>query len=211
MELTHFGHACVLVQTPTARLLIDPGTLSSGFEDARDLDAVLITHQHADHLDLARLGALLAANPGVALIVDPGSAPSIVAAGFEHRVVEAGNRFTVGESVIDVMGGEHALIHSDVPVVPNGGFIVDDGAFYHPGDSYFVPVHSIDVFAVPASGPWLKVGEAVDFLRAVRARIAIPIHEAALSSTATHYAIMGNLAPTETAFTPVDRGQTLFV
>ncbi|MCA1695075.1 MAG: MBL fold metallo-hydrolase, partial [Actinobacteria bacterium] len=46
MEITHFGHSCVLLDTGSARLLIDPGTWSEGFEDLTGLDAVLITHQH---------------------------------------------------------------------------------------------------------------------------------------------------------------------
>ncbi len=76
MKLTHLGHACLLVETDDARLLIDPGTMST-FEDVRDLDAVLVTHQHADHVDAPRLAALLAANPGARLVVDPDSVTAV--------------------------------------------------------------------------------------------------------------------------------------
>ena len=51
MSLTHLGHACVLYETPSSRLLVDPGTMSS-FSDLRDLTAVLVTHEHADHVDV---------------------------------------------------------------------------------------------------------------------------------------------------------------
>ena len=55
MHLTHLGHACVLVETEHARLLIDPGTLSSGLEGLLDLDAILVTHEHPDHVDVERV------------------------------------------------------------------------------------------------------------------------------------------------------------
>ncbi len=207
MNLTHFGHACVLVETASTRLLVDPGTLAAGFESASDLDAVLITHQHPDHIDLARLPALLAANPGATLFVDPGTVPMVSGAGLEHKVVRSGERVTIGGSVVDVVGGEHASLHPDIPVVPNGALVVDDGAFYHPGDSFVVPPQEVDIFGLPASGPWLKVSEAIDFVRAVTPRIAVPIHEAALASTATHYGLLTALAPAGTAFTPLTRGE----
>ena len=52
MQVTHFGHACVLVEQGTARILIDPGQWSDGFGGLRDLDGILITHRHPDHLDV---------------------------------------------------------------------------------------------------------------------------------------------------------------
>jgi L-ascorbate metabolism protein UlaG (beta-lactamase superfamily) len=60
----------VLVETPRARLLIDPGTLSSGFADLTDLDALLVTHEHADHVDATAVVALLRQNPRATLVVD---------------------------------------------------------------------------------------------------------------------------------------------
>ena len=74
MQVTHFGHSCVLLDTGAARLLIDPGNFSQGFEDVTGLDAVLVTHQHPDHLDPERLPALLRGNPDARLIVDSGTA-----------------------------------------------------------------------------------------------------------------------------------------
>ena len=39
----------------------------------------------------------------------------------------------------------------------------------------------MDTLLVPASAPWLKLGEALDFVRAVKPRRAYPIHDATLS------------------------------
>ncbi|TXB92490.1 MBL fold metallo-hydrolase, partial [Mycobacterium tuberculosis] len=46
MQLTHFGHSCLLAEFGQTRLLFDPGTFSHGFEGITGLSAILITHQH---------------------------------------------------------------------------------------------------------------------------------------------------------------------
>ncbi|SMD07496.1 MBL fold metallo-hydrolase [Lentzea albidocapillata] len=178
MKLVHFSHACVLLESGSTRILIDPGTFSSGFEDLEDLDAVLVTHQHFDHIDAERLPALLKANPRAQLIVDEGTAPSVENA----TVARPGDTFKIGDTTVRVVGGQHAVIHEDIPIVPNAAYVVGDGAFYHPGDSLFVPDEDIDVLGLPAGAPWLRTGEAVDFMRAVKPRVAVPIHEKTLAS-----------------------------
>jgi L-ascorbate metabolism protein UlaG (beta-lactamase superfamily) len=205
MQLTHFGHACVLVETGSSRLLIDPGVYSQGFEGLTDLDGILLTHQHPDHLDIDRLPALVAANSGATLIVDAGSAPVVSERGLSAKVAQTGDAITVGGARIDVVGGDHAVIHVDFPVIPNVGYVVDDGAFYHPGDSFSSPGHDIDVLALPTNAPWLKVSEAVEFFRSVTPRVAVPIHEAALAMPDKIYGIFTSLAPGGATVTVVPR------
>lgn len=185
----------MLLETGSARLLIDPGTFSTGFETVRDLDAVLVTHQHFDHLDEERLPALLAANPGARLVVDAGSADTVARLGLEATVARPGDAFQLGGAAVNVVGGDHAVIHRDVPVIPNNGYLVDHGAFYHPGDSLTVPEQAVDVLGVPTGAPWLKTGEAIDFLRAVGPRVAAPIHEGTLARLELHYGWLDRLAP----------------
>lgn len=177
MKLTHLGHACVLVETDGARLLIDPGT-GTDVEGLTDLDAVLVTHQHQDHVDVARLIPLLAANPRARLVVDPDSVAAVAGLPAEHTVARDGERLTFGGTTVDVVGGLHAPVYGDIPGCTNSAYLVDDGAFFHPGDSFFVPEHDIDVLAVAVAGPWTKVAESVDHVRAVSPRVAVPIHEA---------------------------------
>lgn len=195
MRIVHYGHACVVLETDGARVLLDPGVFSEGFDAERELDAVMITHQHFDHLDEKRLPALLRANPGARLYVDPGSADTVRKLGLEHRVVRPGETFDVGGTNVSVVGGQHAVIHAAIPVVRNVGYVVDDGAFYHPGDSFFVPEQKIDVLGLPTGAPWLKAAEAVDFMRIVAPRVAVPIHEAVLANPGMHYGLFTNLAP----------------
>jgi L-ascorbate metabolism protein UlaG (beta-lactamase superfamily) len=52
---------------------------------------------------------------------------------------------------------------------------------YHPGDALFVPDATVETLLVPTSAPWLKLAEALDFVRAVRTRRAYPIHDATLN------------------------------
>ena len=207
MRIVHFGHACVLLETAGERILLDPGTLSNGFEGERELSAVLITHQHFDHLDAERLPKILEANPDAKLIVDPGSAPEVEKLGLRFEVASPGDAFEIGDTALNVVGGQHAMIHPDIPVIPNVGYIVDHGAFYHPGDSFFVPEQKIDVLGLPTGAPWLKAGEAVDYLRAVAPRIAVPIHEGVLSRPGLHYGLFTNLAPEGTEVKVLEPGE----
>lgn len=203
MRVVHFGHACVLLDTGSTRMLIDPGTFSSGFEQARDLDAVLITHQHPDHLDAARLPSLLAANPSAQLITDAGSAEQT-----ENSVTaRPGDVLKVGDTTVKVVGGRHAVIHQDIPVIPNAGYVIGDGAFYHPGDALFVPDEDIDVLALPSGAPWMRTAEAVDFMRAVKPRVAVPIHEAVLAMPEMAYRLFEMLKPSTTTVRPLTRGE----
>ncbi|RZS41382.1 L-ascorbate metabolism protein UlaG (beta-lactamase superfamily) [Herbihabitans rhizosphaerae] len=206
MQIVHFGHACVLIDTGSARLLIDPGTFASGFESVTDLDAVLITHQHFDHLDLERLPTLLAANPDAELIIDPGSEDEIIDHQLTARTVRPGETLELGGARVEVVGGDHAVIHPDYPIVPNVGYLVDDGAFYHPGDSLFLPQQRIDVLGLPAGAPWLKTGEAIEFQRSVNPRVSVPIHEALLSDVGRKgtYAWFERLAPKGTSVRPLE-------
>jgi L-ascorbate metabolism protein UlaG (beta-lactamase superfamily) len=194
MKLTHFGHACLLAETDGARLLIDPGTLSS-FEVARDLDAVLVTHQHPDHVDADRLPALLAANPDARLVVDPDSVPLVDGLGLAYEVARTGDRLSFGGLTVDVLGGLHAAVYGDVPGCTNAAYLLDGGALLHPGDSFFVPEQDVDVLAVAVDGPWLKLAEAVDYVRAVGPRVAVPIHEGETTDPGKYAGMLGAFSP----------------
>lgn len=208
MKIVHYGHSCVLLETANARILIDPGTFSTGFESERELDGILITHQHPDHIDTDRLPALVEANPGAELLIDSGTQATVNEAGLQARTVHPGDVLDLNGTRVDVVGGQHATIHPDVPVVSNIGYLFDHGSFYHPGDSFFVPPEqSIDVLGLPTAAPWLKASEAVDYLRAVAPRLAVPIHEAVLVNPAMHYGLFTNLAPDGTEVRVLPRGE----
>src|ERR1700755_2923629 len=98
MELTHFGHSCLLADFKgdsgvDTTVLFDPGTFSHGFEGITGLSAILIIHQHPDHADTARLPVLIEATPQAALYADPQTAAQL---GGAWQAVHAGDEFTVG-------------------------------------------------------------------------------------------------------------------
>ena len=189
MELTHFGHSCLLaefgVADGVARLLFDPGNFSHGFEGVTGLSAILITHQHPDHADPQRLPALVEDNPQAALYADPQTAGIL---GGKWQPVEVGDELSVDGLTIRGVGGRHAVIHPEIPVIDNISYLVGDdehpARLMHPGDALFVPGEPVEVLATPAAAPWLKISEAVDYLRAVAPRHAVPIHQGIIAAQA---------------------------
>jgi len=205
VHVTHLGHACLLVETGGARLLLDPGTFSHGFEELTGLDAILITHQHVDHVDVERLPALLEANDGAQLVAEPEIATELTKVGLDARPLHPGEQLTAGSAGVRAIGGTHALIHADIPRVGNVGLVLSaDGepTLFHPGDCYEArpgpdeAPGGVDVLALPLNAPWAVLRDTVDFVRAVRPRTAVPVHDALLSPTgrALYLRLIGSLA-----------------
>jgi L-ascorbate metabolism protein UlaG (beta-lactamase superfamily) len=202
VRITKLRHSCLFVEEADARVLLDPGTFSSGFEQLTGLTGVLVTHQHPDHVDIDRLRPLLSANPDARVFTDEATAGQLSNAGIDASTVREGDTLDVGVEV-RVFGRNHATIHPDIPVVPNVGYLVG-GRLFHPGDSFTVPPVDVEILALPTSAPWLKLAESVDYLRAVAPRIAVPIHEAHLVSTQLYYGRFIEFAPTGTEVRVLD-------
>jgi len=161
-------------------LLVDPGNFSKGFEDAQGVDAILITHQHQDHLVLDNVKKVTAKNPGCKVYADEESAGQLAESGVKAQAVHAGDEFEVKGVKVEVFGEKHIVIHSDIPGIADVGYLVA-GRLFYPGDAYTVPGKPVEILAAPAGGPWLKVQEAIDYVRAVKPKVAFPIHDAVLS------------------------------
>ena len=197
MELVHLGHSCVVLDTGSARILLDPGVFSSGYETLEGLDAVLVTHQHPDHLDVDKLPALLAQNPGAELVVDTGTAGTLRGRDVAHTVREPGETFTVGGTTVEVVGaGDHAVIHPDLPGIANNGYLVD--GVLHPGDAWTDPGRAVDVLLLPTAAPWMKASDGVDYLRRLAPPLAVPVHEAILATPEVYWNLYRTLAPAGT-------------
>ncbi|MBN9374956.1 MAG: MBL fold metallo-hydrolase [Cellulomonas sp.] len=182
--ISSLGHSCIRLEKDGHVLVLDPG----GFSDPAALDgagAVLVTHEHVDHVVPDTLTAALAAAPELQVWAPGAVVDLLLAAGASadrlHAVTE-GDVFTAEGFTVQAVGQRHAVIHPSIPVVANVAYLVD-GALLHPGDSFTRPpagVH-VEVLLLPVSAPWMKLSEAADYLQAVAPGIAVPIHDAILS------------------------------
>jgi L-ascorbate metabolism protein UlaG (beta-lactamase superfamily) len=170
MRITKYTHACVRLEHDGRVLVIDPGTWS---EPAALIgaDAVLVTHEHADHIDILRLIGL-----GVPVYAPADANISQL----EITGVSPGEEFTAAGFQVRAVGGRHAFIYGGQPDCANLGYIIDE-AIYHPGDSLHVPKQPIETLLVPAQGSWMKMAQAIDFVKAIKPQRAFAIHDAQIN------------------------------
>ncbi|NRQ34963.1 MBL fold metallo-hydrolase [Nonomuraea sp. NN258] len=206
MRLIKYGHACVRLEVGDRVLVIDPGV----FTEAEALDGatdVLVTHEHPDHLDADKLAAARLREPALRVHLPQAAAAEVPELGDALVPVEPGQRFTAAGFGVEVVGGRHAEIYDGLPGCANVGYLVE-GDVYHPGDSLFVPSSPVTTLLVPAAAPWLKLAEALDFVRAVRPARAFPIHDATLNDLGRDYFAQWMEFKGETAYLDIATGES---
>jgi L-ascorbate metabolism protein UlaG (beta-lactamase superfamily) len=177
--LTKLGHSCVRLEKDDTRLVIDPGVWA-GPDVLDQASAILITHEHPDHLDDRTVRAALAAGTGVQLWANETVAGRFGEFGSRVHAVRHGDAVTAAGFDVHVYGSDHAVIDSAIPVIRNTGFAVE-GQVFHPGDSFTVPERPIPVLLVPVIAPWLKFSEVADYIRTVAPDRGYWIHDALLN------------------------------
>lgn len=174
MQLTKFTHSCVRFDDGDRSLVIDPGVFSEVDAALDGASALLVTHEHFDHLDRDKVRAALKANSRLRLYA-PHPVVAQLDVGEQAVAVQAGSGFEAGGFPVTAYGGQHALIHPAIPVVANLGYLI--GGVYHPGDSFTVPPAPVSVLLLPSVAPWSSGREVIDFAIAVRAPRVHQIHD----------------------------------
>ena len=178
MNITKFGHCCLLIEVKGVRILTDPGNYNTTPE-VEGIDVILITHEHPDHLHVESLQVVLGKNPAVRVFSHVGVGKILDEAKIVYTPIVDGETVIVKGVSIESSGSEHACIHHDLPAVQNTGFYIDDTLFY-PGDSFHNPNKKIAVLALPVAGPWMKLEEAIEYAKLIKPRVVFPVHDGML-------------------------------
>jgi L-ascorbate metabolism protein UlaG (beta-lactamase superfamily) len=178
MKVTKFAHACLLIEEGNAKILTDLGSWNPNVPRVVNLDAVLITHEHADHLDIGKLQTLLIANPQAKVITHAAVGELLQEAGIEFTQIESGQHIVVAGVPIESCGTDHAIIYGSTPPCRNTGYLIAN-KFFIPGDAlHDTPSKQVEILALPTGGPWMKVSEAIEYAKSLKPKVVIPIHDA---------------------------------
>lgn len=184
MKITKFEHSCLLIENGDRALAIDPGEFSKSFKASPEIDALVITHEHPDHYNPEKVAEIIAQNPNVVIFtthkVEQEIREKFDLSDQQIIVVENGQKSQIGTFDLEFFGRDHAEIVDGVVPCDNFGIVVNNLLAYA-GDSFVAPPIRPQVLAVPASAPWLKIYESMQFIAKTKPTQVFPTHNALLS------------------------------
>ncbi len=209
MNITKIGHCCLVVEVDEVKIMVDPGAWTTGQNEIKGLDAILITHEHADHFHVESLRVVLGNNPGVRIYTNSAVGKLLTESGISFELLEEGSEIKVKEVPISAFGKEHGVVYPTIPNVMNTGFLIAD-RLYYPGDAFVQIKKKVEVLALPVAGPWMKMWEAIDFAKAIQPKIAFPVHDGFLAFPGPFHMLPGKLLPEfGVEFKPLLAGESL--
>jgi L-ascorbate metabolism protein UlaG (beta-lactamase superfamily) len=178
MRITKFGHCCLLIEEKELRILTDPGNYNT-IPDVKNIDVLLLTHEHQDHTHIESIKDIITANPQAVIYTHLGVGKLLDEANISYTLISDSEEIQVkGVSVIS-LGAEHACICHGLLSVQNTGFYIAKKLFY-PGDAFYNPNRPVEVLALPVAGPWMKLEEAINYAKELKPKVVFPVHDGML-------------------------------
>ena len=172
----------MIVEEQGVRILTDPGAYSTLQNEAKDIDVILITHEHSDHLHVESLQQVLKNNPQAKIITNNGVGKILKEKNIEFEVFTHGKSAEVNGITIEGFGEKHAEIYRTLTSVENTGYLIAEKLFY-PGDAFPSVSKKVEVLALPVAGPWMKISEAIDYALALKPKTVFPVHDGMLNQS----------------------------
>lgn len=177
MKITKLGHCCLLIETKDKRILTDPGSYTiEAHSKLENIDFILFTHEHQDHFHLESLKIVLENNPEAIVYCNNSVSELLDNEGIKNKIIKNGDKILLGGISVAGIGEKHAQMHKDIPLSDNVGFFIDEKLWY-PGDAFTNPEREVEILALPVSGPWMKIGEALDYAILLKPKVAFPVHD----------------------------------
>ena len=181
MKITKYPQSCVLINYKGKNILIDPGTFvyeQTDIEpkDWKNIDILLLTHEHFDHTDIGAIKEILENNEPI-IITNKSVQNLLKKENIDSEAVRVGEAKLVGDINIKGVYSKHGPIPGNRQIPETTGFLIDD-KIYHPGDAaYMKEKPYADVVLVPICGTVvMDYKEAVKFVNEIGCKLAIPIH-----------------------------------
>lgn len=207
MNITKYGHCCLLIETDGVRILTDPGVYSSGQNVLTDIDVILLTHDHSDHLDVDSLKTILRNNPKVVIYSNNEVGKRLEENNVAYKTLLDGEETEIRGVKIEGVGAHHEFMYPTIPQTNNTGYLIAEKLFY-PGDAFTKPNRPIEILALPVAGPWLKLSEAIDYAIALKPKVCFPVHDGILKKAGSTNAIPTKvLAPLGIKFVVLEEGK----
>lgn len=179
MKITKLGHCCLLIEIRGVRFLTDPGNYTTLQNEIKNIDAIVISHEHTDHLHIESVKIVLKNNPSAIIISNSAVGKILEKENIPYTKVVNGEEYLVKDVPISGHGDKHAPIYQGYEQTENTGYFFDKKLFY-PGDAFTKIDEKIDVLAFPIAGPWLNIQQAMDYVLETKPRVAIPVHDGGL-------------------------------
>lgn len=194
MKITKFGHCCLLIEEGGVKILIDPGNYSEQQNELKDVNVVLISHEHTDHFHIDSVKKILENNPNAEIITNSSVGTLLIKENVPFTKLEHGQNTNEGGVTIEAYGNNHALMHSSIPPIQNTGYFIAN-RFFYPGDAFTKPSKQIEILALPVAGPWMKLSEAIDYALELNPKICFPVHDGILKQIGSTDRIPAQVLP----------------
>lgn len=176
MKITKLGHCCLVIEVDGKRIMTDPGSYSTLQDEEKNIDIILITHEHGDHLHVDSLKKVLENNPTAKIITNTGVGAILSENNIPYEKIEDGQNDICEGINFEGHGEKHEEIYEEIGQVQNTGYLIQDKLFY-PGDAFTNPKKNIDILALPIAGPWMKIKTAINYALELKPRICFPVHD----------------------------------